>query len=366
MEPVRIGVIGVGGRGSGLLRTALQLPEVRVTAVADVARARADAAGAEAGCPAYAAPTDLLDSGAVEAVLIGTPHPFHADLAIAAAARGLHVLSEKPLAVEAAEGDRMIAAARAAGTLLGVMFQRRLEPLHARAREIVASGDLGALFDVDMVSTAWYRVQAYYGSGDWRATWRGEGGGILANQSPHDLDLLRWIGGDPTAVTATLRTRVHRIEVEDTVAAVLEYHGGKLGSYRASTSDPLGRRSLEVSGESGRLQLRDGRLLVCHYPRPVSEDILQSPERTRFEGRWEEVAVERAGNTTATVISRFAQAIREGTPLVADGEDGLAALELANAMHLSGLTRQPVGLPVDRRAVAELYAGLRDGSLRLR
>lgn len=366
MEPLRIGVVGVGGRGSSLLKTALGIPEVKVNAVADVARERVEAAVQQAGCAGYTSHVALMESGAVDAVLIGTPHPFHATITVDAAARGLHVLTEKPLAVEAGDGDRMVAAARKAGIRLGVMFQRRLEPVHARAHEIVLSGVLGEIHDVEMISTNWYRLQAYYNSGAWRATWKGEGGGILANQAPHDLDLLLWLGGRPSAVTATLRTRIHRIEVEDTVHAVLEYEGGSTGYYKATTSDPLGRRSIEIAGEKGRLAVREGKLMLLRYSKPVSEDILQSPERTSIEGQWEEIPVEKAPNSTVGVIVRFVQAVREGAPLVATGEDGLAAVELANAMHLSGLTHRPATLPVDRGAVAQMYADLREGRLGLR
>ncbi len=365
MEPLRLGVVGVGGRGSGLLKVALGIPEVKVTAVADVAQERVDAAVRQADCVGYTSHADLMDSGKVDAILIGTPHPFHATIAVDAAARGLHVLTEKPLSVEAAEGDQMVRATRAAGVRLGVMFQRRLEPLHAKAHEIVASGVLGELHDVEMVSTGWYRLQSYYGSGAWRATWKGEGGGILANQAPHDLDLLLWLGGRPSGVTASLRTRIHRIEVEDTVQAILQYGGHTTGFFKATTSDPVGRRSIELVGEMGRLVARDGKLMLCRYNKPVSEDILHSAERKSIQAQWEEIPFEKGGDSTAGVIVRFVHAVREGTPLVATGEDGLAAVELANAMHLSGFTHQPVGLPVDRRAVSRMYADLREGRLNL-
>jgi len=365
MDPVRIGVVGVGGRGIGLLKTALAIPEIQVTAVADVAAERAAAAGQQAGVPGYTSHVKLMESGNVEAVLIGTPHPFHARIAVDAAARGLHVLSEKPLAVEVAEGDRMVQAAREAGVLLGIMFQRRLEPLHQKAHEIIASGVLGEIHEVEMISTGWYRLQSYYDSGAWRGTWKGEGGGILANQAPHDIDLLLWLGGPVAALMATLGTRVHQIEVEDTVHTVLEYGGHRAGYYKGTTSDPLGRRAVEICGENGRIAIREGKLLQCRYTTPISEHILHAPERSRFESTWEEIPVEKGGNTTAEVISNFAHAVREGAPLVATGEDGLRVLELTNAMHLSGLTHQRVELPLDRAQVGQMFEDLRAGRLGL-
>lgn len=358
MEPLRIGVVGVGGRGSSLLKTALTMSEIKVAAVADVARERVEVAAHQAGAAGHTSHVDLMDSGAVEAVIIGTPHPFHAAIAVDAARRGLHVLCEKPIAMEVSEADRMLQAARQAGIRLGIMFQRRLEPMHRQAYEIIRSGALGEIYDIEMLSTGWYRLQSYYDSGAWRGTWKGEGGGILANQSPHDLDLLGWLGGPATGLSATLRTRIHRIEVEDTVHAVLEYEGAKTGYYKATTADPLGRRSVEISGELGRLAIRDGKLLVCRYSRPLSEDILHSIDKQAFLAGWEEVPVAKGGNVTEGVIAQFVRAVREGAPLVATGEDGLRALELANAMHLSGLRHRPVALPLDRAEVGGLYADL--------
>ncbi len=362
MDPLRIGVVGVGGRGTRLLQTALALAEVRVAAVADVVEERARAAAQQAGgVPAYTSHMELMESGHVEAVLIGTPHPFHARIAVDAAARGLHILCEKPLAVEVSEGDRMVRAAAQAGVRLGIMFQRRLEPLHRRAHEIIASGALGELHELELVSTGWYRPQSYYESGAWRGTWTGEGGGILANQAPHDIDLLCWLGGPATALTAALGTRIHRIEVEDTVHAVLEYGGHRTGYYRATTSDPLGRRSVEITGENGRIAIRDGKLLHCRYAVPLSEHILHSPERSRFQAEWQEIEVPATGDPTSAVIRNFVRAVGEGEPLVATGEDGLRALELANAMHLAGIMHRRVALPVDRVAVGRLFEDLRAG-----
>ena len=369
MAALRLGVVGVGGRGHGLVRAAQAVPEVALTCVADVVRERAESVAQECGVRPFTSHVGLMESGLVEAVLIGTPHPFHAQIAVDAAERRLHILCEKPIAVQVADADRMVAAAARAGVRLGLMFQRRLEPLRRRAHELVSAGALGRLYDVEVVSTGWYRRQAYYDSGAWRGTWKGEGGGILANQSPHDLDLLAWLAGLPQALTASLARRVHRIEVEDTVQAVLEYGGGAIGTYRATTADPLGRHAFEVAGELGRLALRDGKLVHCRYAKPVSEDILHTPQEGRipFEHRWEEVPVDdrRGQDATREVIAQFARAVAGGGPLAATGEDGVRALELANAMHLSGLRRKRVELPVDRAAVADLYTDLASGRLAL-
>ncbi|HEX6972457.1 MAG TPA: Gfo/Idh/MocA family oxidoreductase [Limnochordia bacterium] len=360
MEALKVGLIGLGGRGSSLLRTLRAMSEVRVTAVADVApdRVQAAAQGETAGFETH---TALLMSGLVEAVVIATPHPFHAEIAVAAARQGLHVLCEKPMAVRVSEADDMIEAARSAGVVLALMFNRRAEPAHRKARELIE--EIGPIHEVEMISTAWYRLQSYYDSGAWRATWRGEGGGILANQAPHDLDLLVWLAGLPKRVKATLRRRIHRIETENTVLALLEYPAGATGIYKATTADPAGVRRVEIAGERGRIKLEGGKLWHCRYPQPLSEHILHAPDRRSapFPTAWEEVALPERTDSTRAIIEQFVRAIRLGEAPIATGEDGRRALELANALHLAGLTESPVEIPVDRSAVDALYAELAAG-----
>ncbi len=361
--PVRIGVVGVGGMGGSHLKSLAQgIEGLQVTAIADVSEVYRNQAAQQYGLPAFPTAEAMMDSGLVEAVVVAVPHPFHAPIAIAAAQRGIHVMSEKPIAVTVSEADRMLQAAKEHGIVLGIMFQNRLTPAHQKIKDIVDSGVLGDILEVNMVATAWYRTQAYYNSGSWRATWKGEGGGVLANQAPHDLDLFIWIGGLPKAVKALLKTRYHRIEVEDTALALCDYGGLKTGTFVTTTSDPMGSRKLEIVGSKGRLLLDRNGLRLCRYPIPLPEHMHSAQQRMeKYEGTWEDVPVEGRGGGHPEVLRRFARAIRLGEPLVATGEDGLRALELANAIHLAGLRDKTARLPLDRAEVDALFHELRDG-----
>jgi len=365
MEPVKIGLVGVGGMGRSHLRKLAELEEVKLVGVADVNQAAVDAAASEYGVPGYTSHKALIEESGAEAVLIAVPHPFHAPIALDAAARGLHVLCEKPIAVTVSEADAMIEACNKAGVLLGVNFQRRLEPAVRKAKEIIDSGTLGQIYEAEMISTNWYRLQSYYDSGAWRGTWKGEGGGILANQTPHNLDLYAWLVGLPQAVTARVLTRFHHIETENTVHAIMEYPNGMTGYFRATTADPIGVDRVEVHGTHGRLVLERRSVKLCRYSPSIPEHIHNAKDRRSdpFKAEWEEVPLTEPGGDHGEVARRFARAIRYGEPLVATGEDGRRALELANAMHLSGLRRRTVELPLDRAEVDRLFEELRSGQL---
>jgi len=364
MEPLRLGLVGLGGMGRSHLRSLLGADFVKLVGVVDVNKQAVDQVSQETGIPGFYSHQDLLEKAKPEAVLIAVPHPFHAPIAIDAAKAGVHVLSEKPISVTLSEADAMIEAARKAGVLLGVMFNQRTLPAHRKLKELLDSGAIGDVWEFEMISTNWYRLQSYYDSGSWRGTWKGEGGGILANQAPHNLDLWQWLVGLPRRVKASVTTRIHRIEVENTVHAVMEYDGAKIGYFRATTADPLGKNRIEVQGDRGRLVLENRKLMICRYAKTVSEDILTTVNRKEspFLSDWEEIPLEEGGGGHLEVTRQFARAIRLGEPLIATGEDGRNALELANAMHLSGLRDKTVELPCDRAEIDRLFEELRAGS----
>jgi len=347
--------------GRSHLKGLLGADFVKVVGVVDVNRTAVDQVSQETGVPGFYSHQDLLDGAKPEAVLIAVPHPFHAPIAIDAAKAGVHILSEKPISVTLSEADAMIDAAREAGVLLGVMFNQRTHPVHIKLKELVDGGAIGDIWEFEMISTGWYRLQSYYDSGSWRGTWKGEGGGILANQAPHNLDLWQWLMGLPRRVQAVLKTRIHRIEVENTVHAIMEYDGAKVGYFRSTTADPLGKNRIEIQGDRGRLVLEGRQLKICRYAKPISEDILTTADRKEspFESNWEDVEVEEGRGGHLEVTRQFARAVKLGEPLIATGEDGRNALELANAMHLSGLRERAVDLPCDRAEVDQLFAELR-------
>ena len=348
MEPLRLGLIGLGVMGTGHLEKERALEEVRFVGVADVRRDVRERVTAQYDLPGYATPEELIDSGRCEAVLIATPHPFHCPIAEYAASRGLHVLSEKPIAVTVGEADRMLEACRRAGVLLGIMFQQRTMPVYRKAKELLESGAIGRLYRTSLVANAWYRTQAYYDSGDWRGTWKGEGGGVIMNQSPHSLDLFIWLGGMPTQVTANVDTRWHRIEVENTVEALLQYGEGRSGYFYTTTAEWPGQSRFEFAGERGKLVIDDDRIRLYRMEKSLPDEIFSGPMWGKCQGAWEDVPYEPAPQSHADVVRRFARAVRTGEPLVATGEDGRNALELANAMLLSGFRQKPVLLPIDR------------------
>ncbi|RYX84536.1 Gfo/Idh/MocA family oxidoreductase [bacterium] len=365
MEPVRFGVVGVGGMGGSHARSFAQMPEATLVAVADVSEQTAQKVAEETGARAFADASSMLASGEVEAVLIATPHFFHAPVALDAASKGIHVLSEKPISVSVSTADEMIAACAAANVLLGVMFQQRTAPTRVTMKAMIDSGELGTLHRIAMTAP-WYRTQAYYNSGAWRGTWKGEGGGILMNQAPHSLDQFVWLMGQtPKAVQAICDTRLHDIEVENLAVAICDFGDGKTGQFYASTSDvPSGER-VEIIGDRGMLCLDDHGLRFLELETSLEEHLktatggFETPKRA-----WRDIPTGGEHQNHATVTAAFARAIRENDPslMIANGEDGRDALELANAILMAGYKRREVPLPLDRSEFDTMLKNLQDGA----
>lgn len=367
MEKVRFGVAGVGGMGEGhcnYLRD--RVPEASLGAVYDVNAERAQAVGDKFGVPGYHNLEAFLNSGSFEAVLIATPHYFHADIAVQSFQRGLHALSEKPISVTVSQADGMIEAARQSGKLFGIMYQMRAEPVYQAARKLVQEGVIGEVYRTLLI-TGWYRTQAYYDSGGWRATWAGEGGGVLINQAPHYLDLFAWLGGLPSQIQAQTRTRLHDIEVEDEAFALLEYANGAHGYLYASTTEVPSENVIEVCGDRGKLKITDGHLEVWQTETSVRDFTQTSPEmwagvKTRPLETHISPRPEGALKDHAAITQNFARAILHGEPLIAPGEEGLWAIELINGVILSGKQGNPVSVPVDRAAYDQLMTELKASS----
>ena len=355
-ETVRMGVIGTGGMGSGHCQMIPTIPETELTAVCDTDPDTLERITAKHGVPGFATHTELLDSGLVDAVIIATPHYYHPPIAEDAFARGLHVMSEKPLGVTVSGADAMIAAAKQSGKKFGVMYQMRAEPRNRAARSLIESGALGDIYRVNLVM-GWYRSQAYYDSGGWRATWSGEGGGVLINQAPHFLDLFCWLGGMPTKITAQTRTRLHDIEVEDEAYGFMEYANGAHGYLYATTNEIPGTERLEVCGDKGKI-LIDGTNLTFHRIdggiRHFTEANKEMWAAPKAAPQPVSLPAETDIKSHAAITQNFARAILFNEPLIAPGEDGLNAVELINGMILSGKTGKPVSVPVDRSEYDDL------------
>jgi len=362
MNQVRFGIVGLGSMGLQHAKTMLKLGgEVRLAAVASrnekhIAVLRG-LPGGEA-LRAFDTPAQMYDSGCIDAVLIASPHRAHVAQAKEAFAHGMHVLLEKPTGVFTREVRELNAAAAASGKAFGAMFNQRTNPVYRKMKEIVSSGELGEIRRVSVIITDWFRAQSYYDSGAWRATWKQDGGGVLLNQAPHNLDLWQWICGMPVKVHAFCGFgRWHDIEVEDDVTAYVEYANGATGTFVTCTGEAPGTNRFEISMDGGQLVYENGRLILAKPETPASVFIREYP------GGFGQPAVTREDITPqgeypqhAGVIRAFARHILYGEPMVAGGEEGLASLTISNAMILSGWTGKTVALPMDEAADAAFEA----------
>lgn len=353
MKKVKLGIIGVGNIGTTHVKniTEGRCPELEITAVADRREERRE--WARGVLPASAAVFEegeaLLQSGLCEAVLIAVPHYQHPVLAQAAFRQGLHVMCEKPAGVYTKAVAEMNEAAEKSGLTFGMMFNQRTNCLYRKMREMVQGGELGDLKRVNWIITDWYRTQIYYDSGDWRATWAGEGGGVLLNQCPHQLDLLQWICGLPVKVQAFCHEgKWHDIEVEDDVTAYLEFANGATGVFVTTTGDAPGTNRFEVTGTKGKLVCENDALSFWRLQEDERE-FCRSAKEGFQKPPCEMVPVETDGENPqhAGVLNAFAARILRGEPLVAEGKEGIRGLTLSNAMHLSSWLEKPVEIPFD-------------------
>lgn len=353
---VRIGVIGVGGMGQGHCSYLENVAEAELTAVCDIEPSTAREIGAKHRVPYFLKHTDLLKSGLCDAVTIATPHPMHGPIAIDAMRAGFDVLCEKPLSEKVSMAEKVIATAKATGVKFAIMFQRRTEPSFIAAIAIAKSGKLGPIRRTCMIAPE-YRSQAYYDSGGWRATWKGEGGGIMMNQAPHMTDLFLLLGGMPSQVYGRVETRLHNIEVEDLAEALLTYPDGGTGYYYTSTNESGPGEMIEIFGDAGKLVIRNRELKYYRYEPAHDEFTRTNTEMWGFPKVIEEpveIIEKEAGHTV--ILRNFARHILYDEPLIAPGEDGLRSLELANAIWLSAHQGKPVSLPINRRAYDNLLA----------
>ena len=310
----------------------------------------ADIGKAFPGVRAFTDSQEMMDSGAVDAVLIATPHYAHTPIGIAALEAGLHVLVEKPISVHKADCERLIAAHTNPAQVFAAMFNQRTDPYYQKIRALITGGELGELRRVSWTITNWFRTAAYYASGGWRATWAGEGGGVLLNQCPHNLDLFQWLFGMPVRLRAHCAFgKYHDIEVEDDVTAFCEFANGATGTFTASTGEAPGTNRLEIAGERGRLVYEDDRL---RFPRNETEmSAFGSTTAGGFTKPpvWEVAfpGLDGHGGQHRAILENFVAAIEDGATLIAPAAEGIRSVELANAMLLSTFEDRTVELPLD-------------------
>ena len=370
MNTVKFGIIGVGNMGSSHLRSFLEkrIQNGVVTAIADIDPTRLEAAGKtladfkakDATLPdivMYEDASEMIRSADIDAVIVSVPHYDHPRYVIEAMQSGKHVMCEKPAGVYTLQVRDMIAEAdRHPELKFGMMFNQRTNCVYRKMKEILASGSLGAIKRTSWIITNWYRPAAYYNSGAWRATWSGEGGGVLLNQCPHNLDLWQWICGMPKKVLTKMHFgKWHDIEVEDDVTTYVEYENGATGTFITTTGDAPGTNRFEVVCDGGTLICDGNTIVLKKLEMPESEFTLVntapfgSPKVTTSTLETDGRSDQHVG-----VLNAFVGAITEGTPLVADGREGIHGLTLSNAMHLSAWLGREVELPFDEGEFKEL------------
>ncbi len=352
MNGVKVGIIGIGNMGSAHLRmiTGGNIPDMTVTAVCDIDTKKLNAArNTYPALSVFEDYTDLLKNSDTNAVIIAVPHPLHAKIAIEAFKYGKHVLVEKPLDITVSAAEDLCAVAEKSGKVFAIMFNQRTNGLFRKAREIVKSGELGEIKRSVWIITNWYRTQSYYDSGTWRATWRGEGGGVLLNQAPHNLDIWQWICGSPTAVTAFCNVgKFHNIEVEDEATIYAEYENGATGVFITSTGDCPGTNRLEITGTRGKTVLENGTLKLWKLGEDERDICKNATEGfVSPETEYSEFTAERE-DAHAGILKNFTGAILYGEELLSPGYDGINELMISNAAYLSQWTgNSRIPLPFD-------------------
>ncbi len=364
-DRVRLGIIGLGAQGSMYAKfiTDGMVPNMEIGAICDHDPAKAEVVQNEyPGVPFFTDYIAMLDSGEVDAVVTCVPHYLHPEMGINTLQRGIHALVEKPAGVYTRQVKELNAFAASKPDLtFAIMFNQRNNPLYQKIKQIVEGGEIGRIRRTNWIITTWWRPQGYYNQSAWRATWGGEGGGVLVNQAPHQLDLWQWICGTPKSVYAKVAYGFRRdIAVEDEVTALVDYGDGATGVFVTATHDLVGTDRFEILGDNGKIVVDNSKTATVtrlHKPERELSDgmdmqhVLQlftgqlntedyySTEVIEFESAW--------GAQHAGVLENFAANIKDGTPLIAPGSDGINGVRLANAIHLSSWTGREVPLDFD-------------------
>ena len=353
-EFIKLGIIGIGNMGSNHAKNIIagKCPEIKLVAVADKNPKRLEWAKEECGkdIACFDTAEKMFDSGLINACLVAVPHYEHPKYAIECMKRGIHVLVEKPAGVYTKQVIEMNDEAdKHPDIVFGMMFNQRTNCVYRKMKELVDSGIYGQIRRTNWLITNWYRSQAYYNSSDWRATWKGEGGGVLLNQCPHQLDLWQWICGMPKKVDAHLHYGLwHDIEVEDDVTAYVEYENGATGVFITTTGDGYGSNRFEIQMDKAKLVVEDDKLRVWEFEQSepefsaINKDPFGSPKAIEIEVETDGENLQHIG-----VMNAFADAILHGGKLVASGKDGINGLTLSNAMHLSSFLQKPIDIPFD-------------------
>lgn len=367
MNGIKVGIIGIGNMGSAHFSfiSGGAIEGMTVKAVCDIDKEKLKRVReSHPNISAFESYNDLLKESEIDAVIIAVPHPLHAEIAVCALESGKHVLVEKPVDITVSAAERLNKAAKQSGKIFGIMFNQRTNGLFKEARRIVKSGEIGELKRSVWIITNWYRTQSYYNSGSWRATWKGEGGGVLLNQAPHNLDLWQWICGMPSSVTAFCNVaKYHDIEVEDEATIYAEYENGATGVFITSTGDCPGTNRFEITGTRGKLVLENGLLKL--WKLKEDERVICKESREGFvnpETVYTEFTSEKE-TAHAGILQNFANAVIYGEELLAPGYDGINELTVSNAAYLSEWKgNKKISLPFDTAEYDRLLVEKRSNS----
>ena len=351
MDKVRIGIIGMGniGKYHADYLANKKVSRCELVAVCD------PVAPLEKYKPLkiFTDGEGLIQSGDVDAVIIATPHFQHTSLGISALNAGVHVMVEKPISSHKADAERLIAAAKKnPKVVFAGMFQLRTEPRYLKVQKLIQNGDLGEIVRINWINTDWYRTEAYYASGGWRATWKGEGGGVLLNQCLHNLDVMQWLVGMPKRLRGFCQIgRFHQIEVEDNVTAYMEWANGATGVFASSTGESPGTNRFEIAGTMGKLVLENNKLTFTRNETDMIKFSQTAKQGFVKPEIWNiEIPFDNAVVPHAIMVQNFVNAILDGEALIAPGADGIHSVEFANVMVYSSLIGQTVEMPMDGAA----------------
>ncbi|RLL41334.1 gfo/Idh/MocA family oxidoreductase [Oceanobacillus piezotolerans] len=354
MSIVKVGIIGIGNMGSShvQLLDRGQIEGAKLTAICSRNEGRIQWVknNTQGDVQVYQDKETFFNESGIDAVIIATPHYSHPELAKEAFRKGIHVLIEKPAGVYTKNVLEMNDAAQASGRVFGIMYNQRANPLYQKLRDLIHSGELGELKRTNWIVTDIYRSQSYYDSSKWRATWKGEGGGVILNQALHHLDIWQWATGlMPKRVNAVSSFgKYHDIEVEDEVTAYVEYENKATGVFITSTGEAPGTNRFEVVGDLGKIVVENEELTFYRLKQSEREfnrlykDGFGKPEYQKID-----IPVKSENANHANIIQNWIDSIMTGSPLLAPGGEGVKALEISNAIYLSSWLNQTVELPVD-------------------
>lgn len=358
MDKVKLGIIGIGNMGSAHVRT-ITAGKVEGMEVAAICDHNPERKSLFPDISFFADAGELIASESVNAVLVATPHYDHTTLGIEALKAGKHLLVEKPISVHKADCEKLIAAAADSDVVFSAMFNQRTDPRYRKLKKLIEDGHLGEIRRVVWNITDWFRTTSYYASGGWRATWKGEGGGVLLNQCPHQLDLWQWLFGMPDRVRAFCDIgRYHDIEVEDDVTCYMEYASGCKGVFITTTGEAPGTNRLEITAENGKVVIdtdEDG-ISWKRNEIPMTEQNRTAEGGFSKPATWQIRIPTPGGNGPQHqgILQNFANAILKGEELIAPAPEGIHSVELANAMLFSSFQDRTIEMPLDSAAYTEL------------